>query len=265
MVYLGTSGYSYQDWVGNFYPPGTPSAQFLDYYARHFPTVEVNYTYYRMPNARTLAAMARKTPPNFLFAVKATSLITHERQATDETFAEFRRALQPLIAQDKLACVLAQFPHSFHNNETNRAYLGQLRAGLAELPVVVEFRNIEWIRAEVFDLLRELDLGFCCVDQPRFKNLVPPVAVATSDIAYLRFHGRNYEKWWQHDEAWERYDYLYSRKELTKWVEKVKNLSAQTETVLAFFNNHYQAQAVQNAQLFTDMLSEAGVEVARAE
>ncbi len=129
----------------------------------------------------------------------------------------------------------------------------------------MEFRNVEWIRDEVFDLLRKLDLGFCCVDQPRFKNLVPPVAVATSAISYLRFHGRNYEKWWQHDEAWERYDYLYSREELTEWVEKVETLAAETETVLAFFNNHYQAQAVQNAQLFTDMLTEAGIEVACAE
>ncbi len=263
MIHLGTSGYSYADWVGPFYPEGTHSRDYLTYYARSFSAVEVDYTYYRMPEARTLAAMARKVGPGFKFAVKATSVITHEREATEETFAQFLRALEPIAAEDKLACVLAQFPFSFRNTQPNRAYLTRLREGFGTTPVVVEFRNVSWINEATFALLRQLGLGFCCVDQPRFRNLVPPVAEATADWAYVRFHGRNYEKWWQHEEAWQRYDYLYSREELAEWVPKVQQLASQAKHTAVFFNNHYAGQAVQNALLFQEMLGEAGAEVAR--
>ncbi|HEY3398727.1 MAG TPA: DUF72 domain-containing protein [Armatimonadota bacterium] len=264
MIYLGTSGYSYEDWVGRFYPTGLPSRDFLTFYARHFPTVEINYTYYSPPTVRALQAMARKAGPQMLFALKATSAMTHEREATPEVFTQFREALAPLQATRQLACVLAQFPHSFHNTEPNRAYLAHLGEQLSDLPVVVEFRSVEWAEPEVYELLRRLSLGFCCVDQPRFRTLVPPVAIATSEWGYLRFHGRNYEHWWQHEQAWQRYDYLYSAEELAEWVPKVRELAAETRHVLVYFNNHYQAQAAQNAQLFTDLLAQAGLEVARA-
>ena len=264
MVHLGTSGYSYADWVGPFYPEGTPSRDYLQHYARLFSAVEVDYTYYRLPEARTLAGMARKVGAGFKFALKATSIITHERQATDETFAEYLRALEPLQAEGKLACVLAQFPFSFHNTQPNRAYLSCLREGLKEVPLVVEFRNVAWINEAIFDLLRQLRLGFCCVDQPRFRDLVPPVTVATSDWAYVRFHGRNAEQWWEHEQAWQRYDYLYTREELAEWVPKVQELASQAKHTAVFFNNHYAGQAVQNALLFEEMLGEAGVEVARS-
>jgi uncharacterized protein YecE (DUF72 family) len=264
MIHLGTSGYSYADWVGPFYPEGTRSRDYLEYYARFFSAVEVDYTYYRMPSARTLAGMARKVGPGFKFAVKATSTITHERPATAATYAEFLRALEPLVAEDKLACILAQFPYSFHNTPENRAYLALLREGFGTASVVVEFRNAGWINDAVFALLRELNLGFCCVDQPRFSNLVPPVAVATADWAYVRFHGRNYAKWWQHEEAWQRYDYLYNREELAEWVPKVQALDAAAKHTAVLFNNHYSGQAIQNALEFEAMLEEVGVEVAQA-
>jgi uncharacterized protein YecE (DUF72 family) len=264
MIYLGTSGYSYADWVGPFYPAGTASRDFLRHYARLFAAVEIDYTYYRLPEARTLAAMARQVTPDFRFALKATSVFTHEREATDQTFAQYLRALEPLQEEGKLACVLAQFPHSFHNTQTNRAYLARLREGFGETPLVVEFRHLSWIKDPVFELLRALRLGFCCVDQPRLPNLVPPVAVTTSDWGYLRFHGRNQRQWWQHEEAWQRYDYLYAREELAEWVPKARDLAAQSKHTAVFFNNHYAGQAPTNALQFAEMLGEAGVAVARA-
>ena len=258
-VMVGTSGYSYDDWVGPFYPSGLSKRTFLDYYARHFPAVEVNYTYYRMPNARTLAAMSQKTAPDFQFVIKANSAMTHERTADAAVFAEFAQGLSPLVAEGKLACVLAQFPYSFHPGPKSHVYMELFREQLPQLPIVIEFRNAKWFTAETFELLTELGFGYCCVDEPRLRNLMPPAAVATSEIGYVRFHGRNYEKWWHHDEAWERYDYLYSRQELEEWIEKIRQISDQTEQTYVFFNNHYQAQAVQNAQLFTEMLREAGL------
>jgi uncharacterized protein YecE (DUF72 family) len=264
MIYVGTSGYSYKDWVGPFYPADLPSGGYLNFYVQHLPAVEVDYTYYRMPDPHTLAGMARRTPPEFRFAVKATSLLTHEREAREKDFAEYRRGVEPLVEAGKLAAVLAQFPYSFQNSEPHRAYLAHLRASLPDLPLVVEFRNVSWIIEPIFELLRELGLGFCSVDQPRFSRLVPPVALATSEVGYVRFHGRNAAQWWTHEEAWQRYDYLYDREELAEWVPKVVALAAETRETLVFFNNHYQAQAVQNAQTFTDLLAEAGLEVARA-
>jgi uncharacterized protein YecE (DUF72 family) len=240
--------------VGPFYPEGTRARDYLEYYARFFSAVEVDYTYYRMPSARTLAGMARKVGAGFRFALKATSIFTHERTAAAADFGEYLRALEPLVSEDKLACVLAQFPFSFHNTPENRAYLSRLREGFGETSLVVEFRNAGWINEACFNLLRELKLGFCCVDQPRFPNLVPPVAVATGDWAYVRFHGRNYAQWWEHEEAWQRYDYLYPREELAEWVPKVQELAGQAQHTAVFFNNHYSGQAIQNALEFEAML-----------
>jgi uncharacterized protein YecE (DUF72 family) len=264
VIYVGTSGFSYSDWVGPFYPSGTAQGDFLAHYAQRFPTVEINYTYYAPPQAATLEAMARKVGPGFRFTVKATSTVTHEREATAEFFAGFQEALDPLSEREALACVLVQFPHSFGNTKPHRAWLAHVREQWAELPLVVEFRHRDWIAEPVFDFLTELGYGFCCVDQPQFKRLVPPVAVATSHLGYVRFHGRNYEKWWKHDEAWERYDYLYRREELEEWVPRVRRLVAETAEVLIYFNNHYEAQAAQNADLFANMLVEAGLETATA-
>ncbi len=258
MIRIGTSGYSYDDWVGPFYPERMDKREFLGYYAERFDCVEVNYTYYRMPDARTLGAMSAKTPPDFRFAIKANRLMTHEREEGDEsTFAEFIAALEPLRAEGKLGCVLAQFPWGFKCSQQNVDYLKRFRGLMRGVPAVVEFRNRGWIRDEMFALLREAEFGFCCVDQPQLDGLVPPIAEATSAIGYVRFHGRNRDKWWRHDEAWERYDYLYSREELAEWVPKVRALEQQTEETWLFFNNHYHAQAVQNAMDFAELLDEA--------
>ncbi len=259
MIHIGTSGYSYDDWVGPFYPEGTDKRSFLDFYARHFTCTEVNYTYYRMPDAPTLEAMSAKTPPDFRFVIKAHGGMTHQRNATQADFDDFIAALSPLREQGKLLCTLAQFPWSFKLNQRNVDYLKHLRLMLPDLPVVIEFRNDTWMRDETFAFLREADFGFCCVDQPRLKGLIPPVTELTSSIAYVRFHGRNAKKWWRHDEAWERYDYLYSREELAEWVPKTAELASASEATCVFFNNHYSAQAVQNAMEFAEMLEDTGI------
>lgn len=256
MIYVGTSGYSYDDWVGPFYPEGTTKNGFLDYYAQTFGCVEVNYTYYRMPDARTLAAMAAKTPEGFRFVVKAPGELTHERTTPEASFAQFQAALTPLVESGKLGAVLAQFPGSFRPSDENRDYLAGFRQELGALPVVVEFRHASWVGPRTFDLLRRLDLGFCCVDEPRLRSLMPPFAEVTSDVGYVRFHGRNAAKWFEHEQAWERYNYLYTREELTEWITKTRRIDSRAKETYVFFNNHYNAQAAQNASLFTEMLAE---------
>jgi uncharacterized protein YecE (DUF72 family) len=256
-VLIGTSGFSYKDWVGPVYPDDLPKQEWLSFYAGEFKTCELNFSYYRIPDARTLAAMADKVPEGFLFAIKAYQGITHEREEPGPQMAQFTQALTPLIDADKFACVLAQFPHSFHANPANRDYLRRVREGFDDLPVVVEFRSRGWITDQTFDDLRALDFGFCCVDQPRFDSLVPPVAVATGPVAYVRFHGRNYSKWWQHDEAWERYNYSYGDEELMEWVPKIHQLDAEAPLTLVYMNNHWQGQAVGTARQLQALLSDA--------
>ncbi len=246
MIKIGTSGFSYADWIGPVYPPELPERERLSFYAQQFSTVEINMTYYRVPDARTVQGWVRKTPDDFLFSIKAHQDLTHTREQPD--FAPFTAAVRPLAEAGRLACILAQFPNSFHPIPPNRDYLKRLRAGLADLPVVVEFRDASWVTQGTFDLLRSLGLGFCSVDEPRLKGLMPPVAVATGPVAYVRFHGRNAAKWYNHQQAWERYDYSYSADELAEWAPKLRQLDAAAELTLVYFNNHYAGQAVRGAR-----------------
>ena len=254
MIYIGTSGFSYDDWKGYFYPQDTEKKEMLDYYSRRFPCVEVNSTYYAIPSPFTFTAMVRKTPPDFRFVVKAHKDMTHTDDPVAETFDAFRRAIEPLREQSKFGCVLAQFPWSFRNRPENHNRLQSFKDLMGELPVIIEFRNAEWVADETFDLLRRLDLGFCCVDEPGLKGLMPRIAVATSRTGYVRFHGRNAKDWWKHEEAWQRYDYLYAEEELQEWVPRVKGLAENTETTYLFFNNHYRGKSAQNARMFARML-----------
>jgi uncharacterized protein YecE (DUF72 family) len=255
-IRIGTSGFSYQDWVGPVYPEGLPKQEWLPYYAQEFSTCELNFSYYRIPGAATLQSIADKVPDGFLFSIKAYKGITHEREEPEPQMERFRASLAPLIDAGKLACVLAQFPYSFHANRENYAYLERVREGFGDLPVVVEFRSREWIHRRTFEFLRRLDLGYCCVDQPRFKSLVPPVAEVTGPVGYVRFHGRNYQKWWQHDEAWERYDYAYSDEELLEWVPKITQLDEEAPLTLVYMNNHWAGQAVGTARQLTELIKE---------
>lgn len=261
MLRIGTSGYSYADWRGLYYPVGIKQADFLNFYAQEFDAVELNYTYYQMPAARTLAALAQKVPDHFRFTLKAHQRMTHDRSANREIFQEFCTALAPLQAAGKLGCVLAQFPTSFHYSDQNYAYLANFRHQIGEIPTVIEFRHRSWVQNAVFQGLSDLELGFCCVDQPQLSVLIPPVAVATAPIAYVRLHGRNGAKWWQHEQAYERYDYSYSQAELAEWVPKLQNLQQRAQQTYIFANNCYKSQSITTARQLKAMLGIGTTEV----
>ncbi len=254
MIYLGTAGFSYKDWVGTYYPESLPPRDWLSFYAREFRTCEINSTYYAVPSPATMQAMANKTGEGFLFAIKANQEITHQRQECARACTAFREALQPLLDNGKLGCVLAQFPYSFDYNKSNWEYLAQLRQNLKDLPLVIEFRNARWLKVDVFAWLRRYDMGFCCVDEPQLPNLIPPVCEVTGKIGYVRFHGRNKEKWWQHEQAYERYDYSYPPEELDEWVPRIKKLADTTDKTFVFANNHWRAQAITTIRQLQMML-----------
>ncbi len=255
MIYIGTSGFSYDDWKGRFYPDDFPKKDMLEFYAARFPAVEIDSTYYNIPGVQTFESMNRRTPREFRFAVKAHRDMTHSQELDQQVFVAFLFALGPLLESGKLGCVLAQFPFSFNYNQANLDRLEQFREHIGGLPTVVEFRNEEWYRDETFELLRRLNLGFCCVDEPSVEGLMPSVVAATSSIGYVRFHGRNAAKWRKHDHPHERYDYLYNEDELQEWVPRTREVESKTQHTYVFFNNHYRGKSAQNAQLFARMLN----------
>jgi uncharacterized protein YecE (DUF72 family) len=254
MIYIGASGYSYDDWRGPFYPPDLPKNRFLEYYAAHFPAVEINYTYYRPPAARTTEAMVAKSGGQVHFAVKLHGSMTHERTAGVDDYRRFWEACEPMRAAAVFGALLAQFPYSFHATPENRDYLRRLRDHLPDADLVVEMRNARWVTQETFELCKELRFGWCNVDEPRLPGLMPVTAVATSPVGYVRFHGRNAAKWYRHEHAEERYNYLYNEDELREWVPRIRELNELTDRTYVFANNHFEGKAVKNAQMLMALL-----------
>ncbi len=256
MIYLGTSGYSYSDWRGVYYPPDLPRHKWLSFYSNEFRAVELNFTYYRMPTAKQLAELAARTPSGFRFAVKAHRDITHNRRDDPAPFAQFRAALVALRRDDRLGAVLLQFPYSFHNTPDNIEYLKRCFELLPDLPLVVEFRHGAWLTRRTLELLREHRVGFCNVDMPKLPNLLPKTAFVTAPTAYVRFHGRNAARWWEHEHAWERYDYEYGEEELAEWVPRLLEMDERAEEVYVFANNHRQGKAVTTARQIGALLGQ---------
>lgn len=252
---IGTSGYSYEDWRGVFYPPDLPKGKMLDYYARYFNGVEINSTYYNIFHAAVFYQMALKVPDYFEFIVKANKETTHIRQNNREAMAQLMDAVQPLVEAGKFGGFLAQFPYSFKNTPENRDYLIQTRQLAGDYPLFVEFRNWTWDRLETYQLLAENDIEYVNVDQPRLRGLLEPQSVVTGKRGYVRFHGRNTKQWWNGDNT-TRYDYLYSRPELEDWLIRIARIMKKSFKTYIFFNNHPQGKAVQNARMLKEMLEQ---------
>ncbi len=259
MLYVGTSGYSYADWRDIFYPKTMRSKEFLAFYSQAFSCVELNFTYYRQPAAKTVANMVRGVPDDFSFTVKAHRTMTHEippEPALKEEFATFADGMKPAVDEGKLGCVLFQFPWSYRLTRKNLGYVLSLKDRLQWAETVVEFRNLGWAKENVWEALRGASLGFCCVDEPDIKGLFPRIAKVTSNVGYLRFHGRNAAKWYNHKEASERYDYLYNDEELNAWVPRIKEMAERAEKTYVFFNNCHRGQAAINALRLIQLVEE---------
>lgn len=258
MIVIGTSGYSFDDWVGPFYPADLPKGNRLKFYTGHFPVVEVNSTYYRVPHAAVFHQMEKKTPDGFEFLVKLHSNQTHTRKEVDETTTALLESVSPLVRAGKFAGFLAQFPWAFRAGAVGTDHLARLRALIpAELPFYVEFRHASWMTEETFDTLRGLGIGYCSVDEPKLAGLLPPVARATGAPGYVRFHGRNAKTWWGRGEG-DRYDYSYTEEELREWVKKIRELERETGKVYVFFNNCHAGQAVKGAKMMAGLLEGSG-------
>jgi len=254
-VLIGTSGYSYKDWVGPFYPRGLQQSEYLVFYSRYFSFTELNFTYYRQPDAVTMENMLTRSPENFQFAVKGHKTLTHERGGDLKTEIQiFKEGIFPLKESGRLQAVLLQFPYSFHYTTENRKYLANLCDRCNDLPLAVEFRNQDWQIPQVKEELQQRNLISVIVDTPPLEKLPLPEINITSETGYLRFHGRNSENWWKGTST-SRYDYLYSKDELSEWAEKLIRIIKETKILLVAFNNHYKGKAVENALDFKKLVN----------
>ncbi|MBN2510504.1 MAG: DUF72 domain-containing protein [Spirochaetales bacterium] len=245
-VYIGTSGYSYEDWVGKVYPENTQKGEYFSLYTRLFSFSELNFSYYTMPTSRSLKPLADRAPSGFMFSIKAHQSLTHKIMSQWETDAKtFIEGTDVLRSSGKLGTVLFQFPYSFHYLTANRRYLDALCRCFEGLPIHIEFRNGEWNNKNVIDGLRARGAGYTASDNPDLRGLPGFLPEVTNGTGYVRFHGRNSENWWSGTNT-TRYDYLYDSSELDAAVPKLLAMAKEGTVLFVAFNNHYKGKAVQN-------------------
>jgi uncharacterized protein YecE (DUF72 family) len=286
---VGTSGWHYPagngTWNGIFYPKPRPKGfDELSYYAEHFNTVEVNSTFYGQPRADASRGWALRTPPDFEFSLKLYQKFTHpkmyearlagaipEDARSDRAVLaelarpnaadldEFRRGIDPIASKGKLGALLAQFPPSFKSDDAAISYLSDLLRAFAGYPIAVELRHRSWSDRihDTLGLLNGFGAGLAQIDEPKFKlsirqNQLPNV----KSFYYMRLHGRNAAKWWRHEKAEDRYDYLYSHGELQEFTETADAASRLVRKVYLYTNNHYSAKSVANAAMIKAQLGE---------
>lgn len=249
-LWVGTSGYSYGDWVGSFYPPGTLPRRMLAHYARHFPLVELNYTFYRPPGPRDLGRLAARAAPGFQFVVKLHRSLSHEDDFKGAP--AFREAVEPLRLEGRLLGLLCQYPQGRHYSVRNLGRLEELAKHFTGCPLAVEFRHRSWDRPEMAGWLEQRGLHLVSVDVPDIPALYPSGLVQSSRLLYVRFHSRRSESWYAGEK--DRYDYLYSDEELGGWLRALALRAGSADRALLLFNNCQRGQAAANAQRVQELL-----------
>ena len=281
--------------TGVFYPTGADSAEErLQYYASTFPVVEVDATYYALPAERTAQLWVDRTPPDFTFDIKAHALMTGQGTETkrlpkairealpdeqkaktriyakdlpdelqDEVWRQFRDGLAPLAERGQLGSILLQYPKWVFPSNESRALIEEAVERLDGWKVAVEFRNGSWLNEKNAErtarFLAERNIPFVMVDEPQgFKSSVPPeVLVTSSELALVRFHGRNAEAWEQKGiTPAERFRYLYSRDELSEWVPRIREVANEAKEVHLMFNNCYANYGTTNAREIAALLAD---------
>ena len=235
--FLGTSGWSYAHWKGKFYPLKLNSSKWLEFYARHFNTAEVNMTFYRTPRLIILKNWYKKTPRDFTFTLKASRFITHIKKlkGVKKEVKNFYKLADNL--KEKLACILWQLPPSLKfNPEKLEGFLKILDNTYKN---VVEFRNASWWQEQTYKLMKKYKAIFCVVSSPK----LPKDIIVSSKIAYFRFHG---------EASW--YGSNYSKQELKGWASKIKKATKRCSQAYIYFNNDYNAYAIKNCQELKNLL-----------
>jgi len=246
-ISIGTSGWSYKEWEGVFYPLKEKNK--LTFYSRYFKTVEIDSTFYAYPKSGMVHGLARYTPDDFSFSAKIPKVITHDkklevRKGVENDLMKFLSLMKPLLEKRKMGPLLIQLPPSFTYGtgvERLKGFFGVLPT---DLSFAVEFRNKSWLRAETWELLRKNNVANTIVDEP----LLPPDPVVTADFAFVRWHGHGERPW---------YNYRYSDEELEPWAKRLGEVASKTRKVYGYFNNHFHGFAVENSLEMLGLLGTA--------
>ena len=288
---IGTSGWSYPSgkgkWNGLFYPAsrskkaGTAGFDELRFYAEHFDTVEVNTTFYGQPRAEVARSWVERTPAGFEFSLKLYQKFTHPKmfreqaltrapgsegplldlltEVTQADIDEYRDGIDPLANSGRLGALLAQFPASFKDSPASRDYLAQLLRAFDDYPIAVELRHKSWSDAigDTLAMLNAFNAAWVQIDEPKFRfsirqNYLPNV----SSFYYMRLHGRNAAAWWRHEKSEDRYNYLYSAKELREFSDIAGAAKALVKKSYLYTNNHFASKSVVNAVMIKAQLGE---------
>ena len=267
LVRVGPAGWSYPDWSGYVYPThrskGFHEATYL---AGFFDTIEINTSFYQPLRPDHAASWVDRVAANpaFLFTAKLWQRFTHDPSASAEDERAVRAGFDVLRDAEKLGAVLLQFPFSFHRTPETVSYLTSVLKRFADYPLVVELRHSSWQTKETLALLSEHRAGFCNIDQPVIGHSLKPSAESTSQVGYVRFHGRRYDTWFSDDPttpSHERYNYLYSLEELHPWVARIHTIQKHTRNIFVVTNNHFQGKAVVNALQLIGILTGNKVKV----
>jgi uncharacterized protein YecE (DUF72 family) len=235
--HIGTSGWHYDDWRGRFYPDKLPKTQWLEFYARHFSTLELNNTFYHLPSENAFQNWYNSSPSDFTFAVKASRYITHIKRLKDCGEEVNKFTSRAVLLKEKLGPLLYQLPPGLHRDDDKlKEFLKVLPSGGKH---VIEFRHESWFVEEVYEILRQHEVGFCIYDMPK---LTSPI-IATTDFAYIRFHGSD-----------SLYSSCYTDKEMADWAKKIKRLAKNLESVYIYFNNDVAGYALENARTLRSYL-----------
>jgi len=268
-IKTGVAGWSYDDWNEIVYPSGLPASKRLEYLAQFFDQIEINSSFYghiRPAVGKKWCQTVAAVNPNFIFTAKLNRAFTHSPMAVEEPTSaktirpgptdeqDAKAGLDSLAERGRLGAVLIQFPISFKRDDENQAYVGRLVSQFRRYPLILEVRHASWNSEEVLSWLAELGVGLCNIDQPLIGRAIRPGAQATSAIGYVRLHGRNYRQWFAETNVRDRYNFLYSPKELEPWRERIQQIAEKTDKTFVVANNHNLGKAAVNALELAAML-----------
>ena len=257
---IGTAGWSYKDWVPNFYPKNqTGGFDWLQFYSQYFNCVEVNSTYYTYISPKIVDGWIKKVEgtKDFIFHIKLHQDFTHKRKYDEQNIKTVRYNLEQLKKSERLGGLLIQFPYSYSFDGNSVQHIQKLRDIFSDIDCFVEVRHSSWNNNRALEFFKENDLTFCTIDQPQIGQAIEFEPIITNDKAYIRFHGRNTEAWKKslanfgkpqtYEEQSSRYNYLYSPGELVEIEQKIKSIELKVKEVNVIMNNHPQGDAVANA------------------
>jgi uncharacterized protein YecE (DUF72 family) len=266
-LYIGTAGWSYKDWVPNFYPKAqSKDFDWLQFYSQYFNVVEVNASYYAYLNPKVVNGWVEKISDveDFLFTVKLNQDFTHKRKFDEQNIKAVRINLDILKKSERLGGLLVQFPYSFAFNDAATEHIRNIKEIFQNNNLFIEVRHSSWNNKCAYDFFREMNLCLCSIDQPQLGKTVPFEPVITNDKAYIRFHGRNKEEWKKsisnygkeqsYEQQSERYKYLYMPGELVEIDRKLKEIYDKVKEIYVIMNNHPTGYAVANAFELLHML-----------